>query len=300
MNTTTPYDITFVGHMCYDEISTPDMPEPVVSPGSAVLCGAMAAARTGKKIAAVVRMAEADAPIVEPMRDAGVDVFIAAAPETTYSRVIHETHDVDERRLILTRDAGFFTMNDVAGLNSRHVHLAGISDREFSLDFVRKMSQCDWTLSTDMQSFVRQVNPVDREIAFKDVSAKRDICACLSKLKLDIVEARLITGMDDLSAAAAEIASWGVDEILITESKGVLGRINGRELYEPFSNKSVVGRTGRGDTTFASYLSWRLDHSASEALKFAAALVSLKMETPGPFTGSLDDVLKRMKECHAG
>ncbi len=51
------YDIAFVGHMCYDEISTPDMPEPVVSPGSAVLCGAMAAARTGKRIAAVVRMA---------------------------------------------------------------------------------------------------------------------------------------------------------------------------------------------------------------------------------------------------
>lgn len=299
MDKTTTYDITFVGHMCYDEISTPDMPKPVVSPGSAVLCGAMAAARTGKKIAAVVRMAQADAHIIEPMREAGVDVFIAPTQETTYSRVIHETRDVDERRLILTRDAGFFTMDDVAGLSSRHVHLAGISDQEFSLDFVQKMSQCEWTLSTDMQSFVRQVDPVDREIAFKDVPAKREICACLSKLKLDIVEARLITGIEDLGAAAAEIAAWGVEEILITESKGVLGLINGREIYEPFSNKSVVGRTGRGDTTFASYLSWRLDHSAEEALKFAAALVSIKMESPGPFAGSLEDVLKRMKECHA-
>jgi sugar/nucleoside kinase (ribokinase family) len=55
-----------------------------------------------------------------------------------------------------------------------------------------------------------------------------------------------------------------------------------------------VGRTGRGDTTFAAYLARRNDHGVSESLKFAAALVSIKMETPGPFQGSLADVLARM------
>lgn len=288
------YDIAFVGHMCYDEITTPDTPEPVVSPGSAVLCGALAAARTGRSIAAVVRMVPADEHIVEPMRRAGVDVFIAAAGQTTYSQVIHETHNVDERRLILPRDAGFFTMDDVAGLKARHVHLAGISDREFTLDFVRRMAAGAWTVSTDMQSFVRQVDPETREIAFRDVAAKREICRCLSKLKLDIVEAQLVTGLDDLSAAAAEVVSWGVKEVLITESKGVLANIGGQEYYEPFTNRSVVGRTGRGDTTFAAYLSWSLDHAPAEALKFAAALVSIKMENPGPFMGTLQDVLERM------
>ena len=38
----------------------------------------------------------------------------------------------------------------------------------------------------------------------------------------------------------------------------------------------------------------RLAHPPAEALKFAAALVSLKMETPGPFAGTLKDVLERM------
>jgi len=33
----------------------------------------------------------------------------------------------------------------------------------------------------------------------------------------------------------------------------------------------------------------------AESLKFAAALVSIKMETPGPFQGTLADVLARMK-----
>jgi hypothetical protein len=38
-----------------------------------------------------------------------------------------------------------------------------------------------------------------------------------------------------------------------------------------------------------------LDHDAPEALKFAAALVSIKMETPGLFVGTLDEVLARMQ-----
>jgi len=31
-----------------------------------------------------------------------------------------------------------------------------------------------------------------------------------------------------------------------------------------------------------------------DSLKFAAALASIKMETPGPFRGTLEDVLGRM------
>jgi hypothetical protein len=42
-----------------------------------------------------------------------------------------------------------------------------------------------------------------------------------------------------------------------------------------------------------------LDHEVPESLKFAAALVSIKMETPGPFSGTLDDVNKRLKEKHS-
>jgi hypothetical protein len=38
----------------------------------------------------------------------------------------------------------------------------------------------------------------------------------------------------------------------------------------------------------------RLDHDVEESLRFAAALVSIKMETSGPFGGTLADVLERM------
>jgi sugar/nucleoside kinase (ribokinase family) len=79
----------------------------------------------------------------------------------------------------------------------------------------------------------------------------------------------------------------------------VLARVKGKTYYEKFSNSSVVGRTGRGDTTFAAYLSWRLEHGVEESLKFAAALVSIKMESVGPFKGTLADVMRRIEEKHS-
>jgi sugar/nucleoside kinase (ribokinase family) len=121
----------------------------------------------------------------------------------------------------------------------------------------------------------------------------------MDKLKLDVIEARILTGTDDLEKAALVIESWGCPEILITQSEGVLARVNGTTYYEKFSNSNVSGRTGRGDTTYAAYLSQRLDNEVAESLKFAAALVSIKMESPGPFNGTLEDVYRRIEEKHS-
>ena len=60
----------------------------------------------------------------------------------------------------------------------------------------------------------------------------------------------------------------------------------------------VAGRTGRGDTTFAGYLTERLHADIPEALLFATALVSLKMETSGPFRGTREDVEKYIADFY--
>lgn len=292
------YDITFVGHMCYDEI-IPFGGEAHVAPGSAVLCGAMVAARIGKKVAVVTKMAEKDKHILQPLKDLGVDTYVIPSAETTYSRVLHETENVDERRLTLVKSAGLIYLKDVPELDSTCVHLAGISDTEFDMELMKGLKNRGYTLSVDMQSFVRHVTPITHDIAFSDVADKKEIAAMMDKLKMDVVEARILTGEEDLEKAAITFESWGRPEILITHSEGVLARVNGKTYYEKFSNSNVSGRTGRGDTTFAAYLSHILDHEVEESLKFAAALVSIKMETPGPFNGTLEEVNKRLKEKHS-
>lgn len=291
-------DITFLGHMCYDEIH-PFGGTPTTAPGSAVLCGAMAAARVGCKVMVVTRMSPADAAILEPMRNLGVECILIPTPATTRMRVVHPCADVDVREMAQTANAGFLQVEDMPPAASRFVHLAGITDQEFTLDLIRGLRARGYSVSADMQSFVRQVNPVTREISFADVPAKAEITAELDRVKLDVVEARILTGTDDLEEAACRFEAWGCPEVLVTRAEGVLARVNGQTLFERFSNRSVVGRTGRGDTTFAGYMAWRLQHAPAESLKFAAALVSLKMERPGPFAGTLQDVLERMRQSHA-
>ena len=293
------YDITFIGHMCYDEI-IPFGGKPRVAPGSAVLCGAMVAPRIGKKVAAVVKMAKKDEAILQPMKDIGVDTYLIASAETSYNRVLHESKNVDERTMTLIKSAGLISINDVPALDTTCVHLAGISDTEFDMALMKGLKSRGYkSLSVDMQSFVRHINPVSRNHEFSDVADKKEIAAMMDKLKLDVVEARILTGTEDLEKAALIVESWGCPEVMITHSQGVLARVNGVTYYEKFSNSNISGRTGRGDTTFSAYMSWRLDHNPRESLKFAAALVSIKMETPGPFNGTLEDVLTRLREKHS-
>lgn len=287
------YDITFVGHMCFDEI-VPFEGETTIAPGSAVLCGAMAAARAGARVAVVTRMAEQDRPILAPLEAVGVDCHLVPAPETTYMEVVHPEPDVDVRQMFQRRDAGFIQPDDVPDRPTRHLHLAGVTDREFPLDLLRALRQRPVKLSTDMQSFVRQVDPVTREIHFRDVPAKQQITALMDLVKLDIVEATLLTGEDDLERAAIHVEAWGCPRVVITRNDGVLARVAGKTLFAPFTNRNIVGRTGRGDTTLAAFLAWGIAHDAEEALRFAAALVSIKMESPGPFSGTVADVLARM------
>lgn len=292
------YDITFVGHMVYDEI-IPFGGVPRVAPGSAVLCGAMVAARVGKKVAVVTKMAVKDEHILQPMKDLGIDTFLIPAEETSYNRVLHYSANVDEREMTLVKSAGLISIDDVPELDSSCVHLAGISDTEFDMSLMKALKARNYqSLSVDMQSFVRHIHPVTKNHEFSDVADKKEIAAMMDKLKLDIVEAKLLTGTDDLEKAALMVESWGCPEVMITHSEGVLARVNGKTYYEKFSNSNVSGRTGRGDTTFAAYLSHRLDHGVPESLKFAAALVSIKMETPGPFSGTLEEVYKRIQEKH--
>ncbi|HVM71116.1 MAG TPA: PfkB family carbohydrate kinase [Anaerolineales bacterium] len=291
------YDIVFIGHMCFDEV-IPYQGPPRIAPGSAVLCGALAAARVSKKVAVVTQMAPRDQKILEPLRKNGVAIHIIPSAQTTYMKVVHRSADVDEREIYQLADAGFFSLANLPPLAARRVHLAGVTDREFDLDFIRGLKEKGYSLSVDMQSFVRQVQPHNHQIAFQDVPAKLEIVRQMDMVKLDIVEAKVLTGTQDLEQAARKIEYWGCPEVVITQAEGVLAQVGGQTFYEKFSNRSAVGRTGRGDTTFAAYLARRLDHNVVDSLKFAAALVSIKMEAPGPFSGTLADVMARMQAAH--
>ena len=287
------YDITFIGHVCFDEI-TPFRGETSISPGSAVLCGAMVSTRIGARTAVITKMNPDDETIVKPLRDLGADVYVVPADVTTISRVVHASSDVDERQLFMIQDPGPFTAADIPpDLTTKIVHLAGISDHEFTLELIKDLRAAGYNLSLDLQSFVRVVGG-DGEIIFSDVLQKTEIVAQLDFVKLDAFEARVLTGLEDIPSAGRSVSSWGAPEVLITDKRGVT-LISGDIVHHaPFTNRNQSGRTGRGDTTMAAYLTRRITHSPIEAVRFAAATASIKMETPGPFSKELTDVESRM------
>jgi len=54
----------------------------------------------------------------------------------------------------------------------------------------------------------------------------------------------------------------------------------------------------RGDTCFSGYITERLTKNIPEALLTAAAMVSFKMEKPGPFNGSRANIEAYIREFY--
>jgi sugar/nucleoside kinase (ribokinase family) len=287
------YDLVFAGHVTFDDIEAREGSSRDV-PGGAPLFGAAAAASSNKSIAVITRIAREDAHILAPLEAKGVDIFLQPASETTHMRVVHPTENLDERLLYQTRNAGFFVIEEMPPLEPCLIHLGALTDREFTLEFMRQLRKPGFRLSVDMQNFVRQVDASTGVVQFKDVPARKEIISLVDMVKLDIVEAELLTGTNDLEEAAAIVEDWGGPETLITRSDGALVRHKGQTYFERYVNRSSKGRTGRGDTTMGAYLAWRIDHDVHESLQFAVALASIKMESQGPFKGTLNDVLETM------
>lgn len=72
------YDIVFMGHFCKDEIIAHGQ-KPVRTTGSAVLYGGVAAGVTHSNIAAIVKINPDEKALLQPLQNAGVDVYIIPA-----------------------------------------------------------------------------------------------------------------------------------------------------------------------------------------------------------------------------
>ena len=286
------YDIVFIGQMGKGTI-VPFEGSPFVEPGSPVLFAAIAASCLGKRIAAVTRISESEKYLLEPLKTAGIDLFVQPG-EITEMRVVFPTANVDQRQAFLIKSGEPFAISDIPPFEPCLIHLCCLGVREFQLDLMRALKTRGFRLSVDMQGFVLQADDETGAVHLKDVPEKKEILGMAHFVKLDAVEAQTLTGADILQDQADMLEDWGSSETIITSSDGALARSKGETTFAKFTNRSTRGRMGRGDTVMGSYLARRLDHSVEDSLRFAAALTSIKLESAGPFRGSLDDVIERM------
>jgi sugar/nucleoside kinase (ribokinase family) len=280
------YDIAFLGHYTKDTIVSAEGAR--VVDGGAFNYGSHAATRMGLKVAAITRLAQEDLKVADELKALGVYVFAKVTPRSTCLRLEYPTSNVDDRILYVTSSAGPFTIAEVKEFSSR-AFVVGASVRgEVPLAVIEELRKKDALIAIDLQGFVRVVQ--DGRMVFQDWPEKEKVLSQVDTVKTDAVEAEYLTGQKDMRIAARRIAALGPKEVVLTHRDGVLV-FDGNRFYETrFHPERLTGRSGRGDTCIASYMARRLSAPPQEAMIWAAALTSLKMEAEGPFRRDIRDV----------
>ena len=280
------FDIVFIGHYTKDTIVYPAVTR--VVDGGAFNYGANVAARMGLKVAVVTRLAREDWHVVESLEAIGVTAFAKATPASTCLTLTYPTDDLDQRTITLTSSAGPFTVEEVAGIDARAFAIGASVRGEVPVEVVRHLAATGAILALDIQGWLRIVN--DGILTSDGWPGKEAVLPLVTVFKTDAVEAKLLTGQDDRYEAARRLAAYGPKEVLLTHSGGVLVCYDGVFHEAPWAPQAVRGRSGRGDTCTSAYLSRRLTATPADAVVWAAAVTSLKLEAEGPFRRDLAEV----------
>jgi sugar/nucleoside kinase (ribokinase family) len=289
-------DVMMVGHFAKDRLVVDGHGE--VASGGGVYYGSIALRTLGLSVAVVTRLHPDDYPRLDELRQEGVQVFAAPAAETSGIANFYDSADMERRICRPLGFAGRFSRNEMPDLSARIYAVVPIIAGEVDLALLESLAGtvtagARRSLALDVQGFVR-VREGD-DLVFRPWPELEKGLSLVTYLKVDRAEAELLTGQTDLGLAARRLAAYGPREIIITQSSGVMVLVDDRILQAPFAPRSLDGRTGRGDTCFATYLGKRLTAPPEEAVRLAAAVTTLKQEKPGPWRGPLADAEEQMR-----
>ena len=289
------FDTLIIGQVCLDTNTDYDG-RTEHRYGGAVLYSGHAANSIGKKVAVVPKGNSKITNAVEAFKGTGITVFPSECDKSTLMENVYFTPDRERRRSRCLAVIDPYTVQDIPDVETGVYHLAGLCYGDIGTDIITECARRG-DVAMDIQCMLRHVEP-DQSLKLHDWPQKKEYLKYIRFLKTDAAEAEILTGLTDREEAAKLMYSWGAKEIVITHNTEVIA-YDGQRIYRaPLKPRNLSGRTGRGDTTFAGYITERQNCSIQEALTFSAALVSLKMETPGPFTGTRQDVLKYIEDFY--
>jgi sugar/nucleoside kinase (ribokinase family) len=281
------YDVIYTGNYTKDTIITPDGTRYV--DGGGMNYAAHAGMQLSVKAAVVTRLAKEDAYVVENIQADGIDCYPIYSPYSTLMTLEYKTYDVDKRNLYVKKIAETIKPEHLDGLAAKAIAVSPSIRGEVEPEFFKEMRKRNGILlAADVQGFVRVLH--GETLIYQAWDDMEVVLANLDILKSDAVEAKFLTSEDDIEKAAQCYAAYGVKEIVLTHSEGVLIYADGKNFHYKFHSQSMDGRSGRGDTCLGSYVAKRLSLPPCEAGKWAAAVTSMKVEKPGVFKQSIPEV----------
>lgn len=274
-------DVVTIGHFARDRNVVDGIGR--TESGGGVYFGGFALHRLGARVGVVTRLHPDDFRLLDEMERAGIWVSAVPAPETSGIENVYDSADMERRICKPLGFAGPFRPDDLPDWRARIFAVVPIIAGEVDLALLKALARRG-PVALDVQGFVR-VREGDA-LVFRPWPDMEAGLACVTYLKVDRAEAELLTGLADLEAAAGRLAEYGPREVVVTQSSGVTVLAEGQIYHAPFTPRSLRGRTGRGDTCFATYLGKRLACTPEEATRWAGAVTTLKQEEPGPWRGN--------------
>ena len=289
------YDSIIMGHISLD-FNTDHLDNTVEVIGGAVTFSSASAYALGHRVAAVTKLAPADKSRLAGLVIPQEDIYCLPATSSTVMKNKYFTPDKERRTCENVSLGTPFSVDDIPDWDADIFHFAGLIYGDFNSDMIRAAAK-RYDIAVDVQTMLRHRRD-DGSLFFADWDDKKEMLPYVRYLKTDAAEAEIMTGTDDRRKAAQMLYDWGAKEILITHNTEVLA-YDGKEMYTcPIRARNLSGRTGRGDTTFSAYYCERLTHSVSQALLYATATVSLKMEKSGPLICNRSDIERYIAELY--
>lgn len=291
------YESVIIGHITKDfNIDHEDNLVEIC--GGAVLFSSASAYASGHKVAAVTKINKADSDRLAQFTLPCEDIYAVESENSSTMRNKYFTPDKERRDSTCLSVGTPFEAKDIPeDIESDIYHFAGLVYGDFPNEMIKECAQ-KGAVAVDVQACLRHVDKESGKMYFEDWADKKEMLPFITYLKTDAAEAEILTGTSDREEAAKILHSWGAKEILITHNSEVLV-YDGKEIYTcPIKARNLSGRTGRGDTTFAAYITERITNDIPSSLLYATATVSLKMETPGAFRGTRKDVEDYIEEFY--
>ena len=242
----------------------------------------------------VTALAESDIKYVTHLRDKGIEVKVQPSAHTVYFENIYaDNQDNRTQKVLATADP--FTMDQLKSVDTKIFHLGPLLADDISTELIKTLAG-KGRVSLDAQGYLRMVK--NKKVYPVDWPEKKEALQYVHILKADEAEMEVLTGYKEVSKSAKLLAEWGVKEVVITNgSMGSTIFYDDRFYNIPAYRPPIIeDATGCGDTYMAGYLYQRVKGKGiQEAGQFAAAMASLKMQSPGPFTGTEDDILIFLK-----
>lgn len=288
-------DIVIIGHIAKDIIEIDGVSKTVL--GGAVYYGGLAGSRMGLKLAIITRLKVEDFPILDYFEKNNIKYFAYPAKETSGLKNIYSSQNMEYRSYEPLGFADAFNKEEIPDINTKFFVIGSIIAGEIDLELLEYLNEIyNGRLGLDIQGFIRGLKDSKMQYFSLTEKEKVEIISKVDYLKVDETEAKVLTNLSSLLKAGKQLINLGPKEVLITHETGINLILKDQSYFFPWKNLSNIGRTGRGDTAFISYLGSRITKSPEDSLRFSAALTSLKMESIEPFSLPLSAVEKLIRE----